>query len=145
MRIAVTYEEESGQVYQHFGHTEKFRLYDVKDGKILSSLVIPSGGVGHGALAQFLAGQGVDAVICGGIGLGMQEALMRENLLVFGGVKGSADEAVQAFLEKRLAFDPGAGCVGHEHGEGEGEDCGCGHHHEHEEGGCGCGHHGAQA
>ena len=140
MRIAVTYDEESGAVYQHFGHTEKFKLYDVQDGRLLSSLVIPAGGIGgHSALAAFLAGQGVDAVICGGIGLGMQEALMRENLLVFGGVQGSADGAVQAFLEKRLVFDPNAGCIGHASGEDEG--CGCGHHHAGVESGCGCGHH----
>ena len=157
MRIAVTYDEENGQVYQHFGHTEKFKLYDVDNGKLVSSLVIPAGGVGHEALAQFLIGQGVDAVICGGIGLGMREALMRESLLVYGGVKGSADEAAQAFLEKRLEFDPNAGCAGHEQGEDEGGcgcghhhehaegDCGCGHHHEHAEGDCGCGHHGAEA
>ena len=89
MRIAITYDEETGQVYQHFGHTEKFKLYDTDNRKILSTTVIPTAGSGHAALAQFLIGQGVDAVICGGIGLGMQEALMRESLLVYGGVKGS--------------------------------------------------------
>ncbi|MGI5979657.1 MAG: NifB/NifX family molybdenum-iron cluster-binding protein [Oscillospiraceae bacterium] len=137
MRIAVTYEEESGQIYPHFGHTEKFKLYDTENGKIVSSTVIPTAGTGHSALAQFLIGQGVDAVICGGIGFGMQEALMRESLLVYGGVKGSADDAVQAFLEKRLEFAPHPECAGHEEGEG----CGCGHHHEHAESSCGCGHH----
>ena len=156
MRIAITYDEENGQVYQHFGHTEKFKLYDTDNKKILSTTVIPTAGSGHAALAQFLIGQGVDAVICGGIGLGMQEALMRESLLVYGGVKGSADEAAQAFLENRLEFDPNVGCIGHEDSTDEGcgchhhdadaaeeGGCGCGHHHEHEhaEGGCGCGHH----
>ncbi len=141
MRIAVTYEETNGEVYQHFGHTEKFKLYDTDNKNILATTVIPTAGSGHAALAQFLIGQGVDAVICGGIGLGMQEALMRNSLLVYGGVKGSADEAVQAFLENRLQFDPNVGCIGHEDA-GEGE-CGCGHHHEDgEDGGCGCGHHG---
>ena len=142
MRIAVTYEETNGEVYQHFGHTEKFKLYDTDNKNILATTVIPTAGSGHAALAQFLIGQGVDAVICGGIGLGMQEALMRVSLLVYGGVKGSADEAAQAFLENRLEFDPNVGCIGHEDSEGEG--CGCGH--DHGEGheccgghdGCGC-------
>ena len=28
MKIAVTYD--NGQVFQHFGHTEQFKLYDVE-------------------------------------------------------------------------------------------------------------------
>jgi len=32
MKIAVTYE--NGQVFQHFGHTEQFKVYDVEDGKL---------------------------------------------------------------------------------------------------------------
>ena len=38
MRIAVTYD--NGAVFQHFGHTEQFKLYDVEDGKIVSSEVV---------------------------------------------------------------------------------------------------------
>ena len=33
MKIAVTYE--NGQIFQHFGHTEQFKLYEVADGKIV--------------------------------------------------------------------------------------------------------------
>ena len=32
MKIAVTYE--NGEVFQHFGHSEQFKLYEVQDGKI---------------------------------------------------------------------------------------------------------------
>ena len=32
MKIAVTYE--NGQIFQHFGHTEQFKLYEAVDGKI---------------------------------------------------------------------------------------------------------------
>lgn len=141
MRIAVTYEQESGQVYQHFGHTEKFKLYDADGSKILSTNVIDTNGSGHSALASFLCSRGVDAVICGGIGVGMQQALMEESILIYGGVTGDADEAVKAFLENRLEYNPNAACVdpNHEHAEGS---CGCGeHHHEHGEGSCGCGGH----
>ena len=35
MKIAVTYE--NGQIFQHFGHTEQFKIYTVEDGKIVSS------------------------------------------------------------------------------------------------------------
>ena len=72
MKIAVTYED--GQVFQHFGHTAQFKLYEAQDGKILSSKVVDTNGSGHGALAGFLAAQGVDTLICGGIGGGAPPA-----------------------------------------------------------------------
>ena len=37
MRIAVTYE--NGEVFQHFGHSEQFKLYDVENGKIVGEQV----------------------------------------------------------------------------------------------------------
>ena len=73
MKIAVTYE--NGNVFQHFGHTEQFKLYDVQDGKVVSSQVVDTNGSGHGALAGFLAAHQVEALICGGIGGGAQMAL----------------------------------------------------------------------
>ena len=71
MKIAVTYE--NGQVFQHFGHTAQFKLYDVENGAIASSQVVDTNGSGHGALAGFLKDHQVDALICGGIGGGHHE------------------------------------------------------------------------
>ena len=65
MKIAVTYE--NGQVFQHFGHTEQFKIYEAAEGKVVSARVVETGGSGHGALAGFLRGLGVDTLICGGI------------------------------------------------------------------------------
>ena len=73
MRIAVAYD--NGNVFQHFGRTESFKIYDVENQKVVSSEVIGSNGIGHGALAGLLADQGVDVLICGGIGGGAQAAL----------------------------------------------------------------------
>lgn len=131
MRIAVTYE--NGQVFQHFGHTAQFKIYDAEDGKILSSQVVGTNGSGHGALAGVLAGLHVDALICGGIGPGAQMALASAKIQVYGGVTGSADAAAQALAEGNLVFDPNAHCD-HHHQE---EEHSCGDH------GCGshCGHH----
>ena len=72
MRIAVTYE--NGNIFQHFGHTEEFKVYDVEDGKVRDSRVIGTNGTGHGALAGLLAEGGVDVLICGGIGGGARHA-----------------------------------------------------------------------
>lgn len=96
MKIAVTYED--GQIFQHFGHTAQFKVYEAQDGKILSSQIVDTNGSGHGALAGFLAAQGVDTLICGGIGGGAQMALAEANIRLLGGVQGDADAAVEAFL-----------------------------------------------
>ena len=122
MRIAVTYE--NGEVFGHFGHTEQFKIYDVEDGKIVKEAVVPTNGSGHGALAGFLADQGVDALICGGIGMGAQNALTAAGIRFYAGVTGSADAAAKALAEEKLEYDPDARCDHHEHHDG---DCGHGH------------------
>ncbi len=136
MKIAVTYE--NGEIFQHFGHTEQFKIYEVENGKILSTKIVDTNGSGHGALEEFLSVNGVDTLICGGIGGGAQMALAQAGIRLFGGVSGDADEAVKAFLVERLAYNPDVKCSHHDHEHGEGEHA-CGSH------GCGshgCGSHG---
>lgn len=123
MKIAVTYA--NGQVFQHFGHSEQFKLYEVEDGKVVSEQVVGVQGEGHGALAGFLKAQGVNALICGGIGGGAQAALAAAGIRLYGGVDGSADAAVQALLDGTLQFDPAVHCD--HHGEHHGEGHACGH------------------
>ena len=60
MKIAVTYE--NGNVFQHFGHSEHFKIYDVTDGKIVGEQVVDTNGSGHGALAGFLKDNGVNVL-----------------------------------------------------------------------------------
>ena len=132
MKIAVTYE--NGNVFQHFGRTEQFKVYEVEDEKVVSSRVIESGGAGCGALAGFLAANGVDVVICGGIGGGAMNHLVEAGLEVCSGAQGDADAAVDAYLKGELTSE-GANCDHHEHGEGHH----CGHHGEEEDHEC-CGH-----
>ena len=91
MKIAVTYE--NGQIFQHFGHTAQFKLYEVEDGKIVREAVVDTNGSGHGALAGFLAQSGVDTLICGGIGGGAQMALAQAGIKLYGGGRGEADAA----------------------------------------------------
>lgn len=125
MRIAVTYE--NGQVFQHFGHSEMFKLYIVEDGKIVSSELLGTNGSGHGALAALLAENSVDTLICGGIGAGAQAALSEAGIKLCGGVTGDADEAVNAYISGSLNFSASANCNHHseEHKCGE---HGCGNH-----------------
>ena len=122
MRIAVTYE--NGEIFQHFGHTEKLKIYDVQDGKILSSEVVDTNGNGHGALAGVLKGLGVDVLICGGIGGGAQMALRAQGIELYGGVVGDADKSVEEFVAGNLVYNPDVKCNHHGHHHEEGHSCG---------------------
>ncbi len=134
MKIAVTYD--NGNIFQHFGHTEQFKLYTIENNMVSSSEVVNTNGSGHGALAGFLSANGVDTLICGGIGGGAQMALAEAGIKLYGGVSGSADAAVSALLAGDLGYDPDVKCDHHEHEHGEGHSCGshgceggsCGNH-----------------
>lgn len=137
MKIAVTYE--NGSVFQHFGRTETFKVYEVVDNAVVSSEILSSGGTGHEALAGLLADQGIQVIICGGIGNGAQEALSAAGIEIVSGAQGNTDEAVEAYLSGALVSN-GVNCDHHHEeeeaccGGGCGGNCGggCG-------GSCGCG------
>lgn len=116
MRVAVTYE--NGHVFQHFGHTEQFKLYDVEDHQIQRMQIISANGQGHGALAEFLSDLDVNVLICGGIGGGAQTALNQANIKIYGGVSGNADDVVNAYVRGELTYNPDIKCSHHEHEEG---------------------------
>ena len=127
MKIAVTYE--NGEVFQHFGHTEQFKVYEVEDGKIISSEVVDTNGQGHGALAGFLFNSGIDVLICGGIGGGARNALAEAGIQLYPGAMGNADAQVESFLKGTLSYDPDTMCSHHSHAEGHVcGDHGCGSH-----------------
>ena len=122
MRIATTYS--NGEIFQHFGHTEEFKIYEVEDGKIINANVVGTNGQGHGALAGFLQERGVDVLICGGIGGGAQNALNAVGIKFFGGVQGDADAAVKSYIEGNLEYNPSEMCNHHhEHGGNCGHSC----------------------
>lgn len=135
-RIAVTYD--NGQVFQHFGRTEAFKVYEVEDDKVINSEIVESNGVGHGALAGLLADNTIDVLICGGIGGGAMVALEERSIEVCAGAQGDTDEVVEAYLKGELET---AGVTCDHHGEGHS----CGDHEEGHScgGGCngGCGGH----
>lgn len=128
MKIAVTYD--NGNVFQHFGKTENFKVYDVENDRVISSEIIGSDGSGHGALAGLLAGQNVDVLICGGIGGGAQAALAEAGIELCAGAQGNTDQAVEAYLKGELVSS-GVNCDHHHHEDGhscedhaEGHSCG---------------------
>ena len=123
MKIAVTYE--GGSIFQHFGKTETFKMYELEDGKITSKQIVHAGGAGHSALAGFLSEQSANVLICGGIGEGAQEALKEAGIKVISGAAGEVDAAVNAYLAGELE-SAGTNC---DHHHEEGHSC-CGQHEE---------------
>lgn len=135
MKIAVTYE--NGQIFQHFGHTEQFKIYNTDNSKILSEEIVSTNGSGHGELAALLSNLNADALICGGIGGGAKAALADAGIRLYGGVSGSCDSAVQALLTGSLEYNPNVKCGNHDHEHSEsGHSCS-----EHVCGGHNCGGH----
>ena len=130
MKIAVTYE--NGNVFQHFGQSEYFKIFDIEEGKVAHAVVVSTNGNGHGALAGFLKNHGVEKLICGGIGAGAKYALAEAGIEFFGGVSGNVDEQVESLLRGELKYNPGTEC--NHHGEHQhihncgGHDSGCGQH-----------------
>lgn len=120
MRVAVTYS--SGEIFQHFGHTEEFKVYEIEKEKVISSEVIGSNGSGHGALAGLLDDKKIDVLICGGIGGGAMNALNEYGIEVYAGVSGNADEAVETFIKGEL-ISSGVNCNHHDENH-EYEHCG---------------------
>lgn len=135
MKIAITYE--NGNIFGHFGHTEHFKFYEIQEGAILSSEIVPVLGSGHGALAAFLKEKGVEALICGGIGGGAKAALSEAGIKLYPGCSGEADRQAEAFAAGNLQFNPNAECASHSHEAGH--SCSS---HDHDSHHCGghCGH-----
>ncbi len=124
MKIAVTFDK-NGDVFQHFGHTEQFKIYEIENNNIVSSHVLSSDGEGHSALAQLLESENIDRLICGGIGGCAVNALSEAGIEIFAGITGNADNAVKAYLEGTLEQTTSPNCNHHgEHHHGEGHSCG---------------------
>ncbi len=131
MKIAVSYE--NGNIFQHFGHSKMFKIYEIDGQNIVDTKIIEAQGSGHSALATMLDDINVDALICGGIGNGAMEALVQMGIEVCSGVSGDADEAVAEYLNGSLESQ-GVNCDHHNNGEehscghcgSDEEDCGCG-------------------
>ncbi len=122
MKVAITYE--NGEVFQHFGRTPQFMLYDIENGEIISEEVLDTGETGHGALAGFLIEAGADVMICGGIGGGAIAAISESGIKVYAGASGKADDVIRSYLAGTLAETSDATCDHHEH-KGHGvQNCG---------------------
>lgn len=135
MKIAVAYND--GLINEHFGHCEQFKMYEINEtSEIVSEEIVAANASGHDGITAFLKEQGVEVVICGGMGAGAEKALLEAGIIPFAGASGEVDKVVDSFLNDSLV-NSGVNCDHHSHEDGEGcgcgDDCGC-------SGGCGgCG------
>ncbi len=135
MLIAVTHE--NGSIFQHFGHTEEFKIYEIVGKDIVSTKIVPTEKEGHSALAELLKALNIKGLICGGIGQGAFNALQEKGITVFPGIFGDADEAVKLLTERKLPYNVKCTCSHHDNGHN------CSDHHDHNCGSnCHDGHHG---
>ncbi len=129
MKVAITYDK--GFVFQHFGHTQIFKCFEIEGKNIISAYALSSNNQGHGALARVLQEANVDVLICGGIGQGAMNALNQANIKVYGGVVGMVDQVIQDYLNETLNYNPNVKCSHHDHNHVENHTCGdhgCGAH-----------------
>lgn len=126
MRVAVTYD--NGNVFEHFGKTEQFKVYDIEDGKVVGTQILDTNGEGCGALAGILNTANIDALVCGGIGGGAVNAVQAAGIKLYAGASGDTDAVVEALIAGTLEANGEANCNHHEHGEGH--SCGHGKCHE---------------
>lgn len=128
MRVAATYE--NGEIFQHFGRTPAFKVYEIESGSVVRSGILDPEGAGHGALVGVLVESGTDALICGGIGPGAANSLAQAGIVLYAGISGSADAAAEALAAGTLEQNTDANCDHHDHDHEHGHGEGCGHHGE---------------
>ena len=104
MKIAVPFSE--GQVFGHFGRTQKFAIFDVEDKRVVSNHLLPAGEASCTELAGLLKAQGVTAVICGGISAIESQALFDLNIDLVANVQGNVRHAVEEYITDTLRDNP---------------------------------------
>lgn len=104
MRIAMP--TENGMVYQHFGKTPEFTIYEVESELIKNKEFVSTEGSEHEALADFLTVQSVNVVISGNIGSSVKNALREKRIELIPGVVGSADDMIVKYLSGEKMGNP---------------------------------------
>ena len=87
----------------HFGHCEKFAIVETENGSVISVNYLTPPVHQPGVYPAFLAEQGVNTVISGGMGMKAQNLFAMNNIEVCVGVlSGSPQELVELYLSDEL-------------------------------------------
>ena len=91
------------QLTAHFGHCEKFAIVDVEEKKVVNEEFVTPPVHQPGVYPKFLADQGVNVIIAGGMGQKAQDLFAHNNIEVYMGVQnGSPSELVENYLNNQL-------------------------------------------
>jgi len=95
-----------GVLCPHFGHCEQFALIDVDEGKkeIVKNEFIRAPEHQPGLLPLWLAQQGVNCVIAGGMGISAQNLFQNQGIkVIIGAPEGNPENLVIDYLKGTLA------------------------------------------
>jgi predicted Fe-Mo cluster-binding NifX family protein len=104
MRYAVPVS--GGLMCAHFGHCEHFALIDVDEAKkkIVEKKLVPAPEHQPGLLPPWLARQGVNCVIAGGMGINAQNLFVNHGVrVIVGAAETDPEEAVLKHINGSLA------------------------------------------
>jgi len=111
MIVAITYE--NGNVFMHYGKTRQFAIYDIDNNIITNKKIIDCGEYSHHTLADLLALNNVDTLICGGCGMHAVESLEAKNIKIFNNASGNVDDVIKEFIAGNLKFSGPTNCGCH--------------------------------
>jgi predicted Fe-Mo cluster-binding NifX family protein len=131
MNLCIPVERDSGlasEVCPHFGSAPYFLIVDTDSGacRAIANTVHQQGRGGGCAPLHLLAGQNVDAMIVGGIGMGALNKLRATNIRVLVSTLRTVKDTLAAFKAGTL--------------QAVGDDMACAGHETHHPGGCGGNH-----
>ena len=115
MKVAICFDK--GRVFQHFGRTKEFKIYEIKDNKVTDFYYVEVNGEGCSTLVPVLKANHINVLICGGLGEGAFNHLTEAGIIVVSGVEGEVDEVIGEFNEGTLKYSETPNCHHHDHDE----------------------------
>lgn len=112
MKIAIACD--GNQVSGHFGHCEAFSLYTIESGNVTEQIRLQNPGHKPGFLPVFLAENGANVVISGGMGATAIELFNGKNIDVITGATGEIDAVAKSYIDGKLV-STGSVCTEHKH------------------------------
>lgn len=103
MKIAIA--SDKNMCCEHFGHCEGFKIYEIKNNKIISEIFVENPGHKPGFLPMFLKEKGINIIVSGGMGEMAQKIFKENNIEVIVGVKESTDEIIKTYILNKLKSD----------------------------------------
>ena len=113
MRLAIPTRD--GHVDDHFGHCAYYTIFDIEDGKIVSTerLDSPQGCGCKSNIASVMQEMGITLMLAGNMGEGARTKLESHNIRVIRGCKGDIEAVVKGYLSGFI-LDSGESCSHHE-------------------------------